>query len=420
MFFKRHISFLKDVFLYTISSFGGPQGHLGMMMRMFVSKKKYFSENELLESNAFCQMLPGASSTQLITLLAYKRGGYATAILTFFIWILPATVIMTTLSFVLTDYAELSGAVEFLRYIQPMAIGFFLYAFYKSFGVIIKSFLDFFIMTIAGFLLFVFFKSPWIIPLIIISTSLLTYLNTPKKDATVASIQPRYRWGFMLAFILLFAVVGLFSELSRKQEWKDRKAFNLIENNYRFGSMVFGGGDVLVPLMIDQYVARPTNERLIKRNPGIIILSKEQILIGYGIVKAIPGPVFSITAFVAGISLQKETLLYRLIVVLLATIAIFLPGILLMFLFYPIFRGIKQHPVVASILQAINTALVGVMLATIVYLLLDLFQTTTSLRLLEGGINLFILLSTFFLLNINKIHPTFVVLLCLVLSKILG
>lgn len=420
MFFKRHISFLKDVFLYTISSFGGPQGHLGMMMRMFVSKKKYFSENELLESNAFCQMLPGASSTQLITLLAYKRGGYATAILTFFIWILPATVIMTTLSFVLTDYAELSGAVEFLRYIQPMAIGFLLYAFYKSFGVIIKSFLDFFIMTIAGFLLFVFFKSPWIIPLIIISTSLLTYLNTPKKDATVASIQPRYRWGFILAFILLFAVVGLFSELSRKQEWKDRKAFNLIENNYRFGSMVFGGGDVLVPLMIDQYVARPTNERLIKRNPGIIILSKEQILIGYGIVKAIPGPVFSITAFVAGISLQKETLLYRLIVVLLATIAIFLPGILLMFLFYPIFRGIKQHPVVASILQAINTALVGVMLATIVYLLLDLFQTTTSLRLLEGGINLFILLSTFFLLNINKIHPTFVVLLCLVLSKILG
>lgn len=419
MFLKRHISFLKTVFLYTISAFGGPQGHLGILLKMFVTRNKYFTENEVLETNAFCQMLPGASSTQLITLLAYKRGGYVTATLAFIIWILPATLIMTTLSFVLTDYAKNSGVAEYFRYIQPMAIGFLLFTLYKSYRLIIKSLLDFIIMVIAAVLLFIFFKSPWIIPLIIITTGLISYIKTRKNENTTL-LQPTYRWRFMFVFFFLFTLLAFFSELSRKQEWKNRKAFNLVENNYRFGSMVFGGGDVLFPLMIDQYVARPSNEKLMKRNPGIIVLSKEQLLTGYGIVKAIPGPVFSISAFVAGISLQKEKPIYRLSIVIFSVIAIFLPGILLMFLFYPIFRGIKQHPLVASILQGINSSLIGVMLATIFYLSVDLFQSAANQELFLSGSNLLILIITFALLKSNKIHPTFVVLLCLVLSKTLG
>jgi chromate transporter len=386
---------------------------------MFVTRNKYFTENEVLETNAFCQMLPGASSTQLITLLAYKRGGYVTATLAFFIWILPATLIMTTLSFVLTDHATNSGVTDYFRFIQPMAIGFLLFTLYRSYRLIIKSLMDFIIMIIAAVLLYNFFKSPWIIPLIIITTGLISFIKTKKKENTTL-MKPTYRWGFMIAFLFLFVTLATLSELSRKQEWKNRKAFNLVENNYRFGSLVFGGGDVLFPLMIDQYVARPSNEKLMKRNPGIIVLSKEQLLTGYGLVKAVPGPVFSISAFVASISLDKEKPLYRLIVILFSVLAIFLPGILLMFLFYPIFRGIKQHPVVASILQGINTSLIGVMLATIFYLSFDLLQSPAKQELLEYGSNLFILLTTFLLLNSNKVHPTFVVLLCLFMSKILG
>ena len=71
----RHIPFLKNVFMYSISAFGGPQAHIAMMMKMFVQRTPYITKEELLEYNAFCNLLPGASSTQTITLIGYKRGG---------------------------------------------------------------------------------------------------------------------------------------------------------------------------------------------------------------------------------------------------------------------------------------------------------------------------------------------------------
>src|SRR4030095_6681978 len=71
----RHIPFLKAVFLHSISAFGGPQGHLGMMMKTFVHRRRDITQEELMDYNAFCQLLPGASSTQTLTLIGYKRGG---------------------------------------------------------------------------------------------------------------------------------------------------------------------------------------------------------------------------------------------------------------------------------------------------------------------------------------------------------
>ena len=87
MVLLRHIPFLKAVFYYTISAFGGPQGHLGMMIKTFVEGRRDVTKEELMEYVAFCQLLPGASSTQTITLIGYKRGGVPLAILTLLIWI---------------------------------------------------------------------------------------------------------------------------------------------------------------------------------------------------------------------------------------------------------------------------------------------------------------------------------------------
>src|SRR6195256_6583543 len=97
----RHIPFLRAVFFHSISAFGGPQGHWGMMMKTFVHRRKDITEQELMEYNAFCQLLPGASSTQTLTLIGYKRGGVPLAVLTLLIWILPASILMGALSFLL-------------------------------------------------------------------------------------------------------------------------------------------------------------------------------------------------------------------------------------------------------------------------------------------------------------------------------
>ena len=99
---SRHIHFLKTVFFYSITAFGGPQAHYGMMLKIFAQKFNYVTEEELVEYNSFCQILPGASSTQTITLIGYKRGGILLAIFTLLIWILPACFLMGSFSFLLT------------------------------------------------------------------------------------------------------------------------------------------------------------------------------------------------------------------------------------------------------------------------------------------------------------------------------
>src|SRR6185369_10385951 len=101
MILLRHIPFLKAVLIHSVSAFGGPQGHFGLVIKTFVHRRHDVTEQEVLEYNSFCQLLPGASSTQVLTLIGYKRGGVPLAVLTLLIWIIPASLLMGIFSFVM-------------------------------------------------------------------------------------------------------------------------------------------------------------------------------------------------------------------------------------------------------------------------------------------------------------------------------
>ena len=176
---KDHIIFLKDVFIYTLTAFGGPQGHIGMMHKKFVLQKKYLSEEELFEYFSFCQLLPGASSTQTIGLIGYKKGGILLSILTLIIWITPACFLMGLLSFIISSNSEYQINKSIFQFIQPMAIGFLIYTIYTMYLSSINNTITKIIATIATTLTFLFFKTPWIFPLLIITASLIT--NISKK-----------------------------------------------------------------------------------------------------------------------------------------------------------------------------------------------------------------------------------------------
>ena len=128
MVLLRHIPFLRAVFLHSISAFGGPQGHLGMMMKTFVQQREYVTKEELMEYNSFCQLLPGASSTQVLTLIGFKRGGVSLAVITLLIWILPACILMSAFSFLLPYIDAKNSGQKIFRFILPMAVGFLAYA----------------------------------------------------------------------------------------------------------------------------------------------------------------------------------------------------------------------------------------------------------------------------------------------------
>ena len=411
----RHIPFLKSVFLYSITAFGGPQGHLGMMFKTFVHKRRDVTEDELMEYNSFCQMLPGASSTQTLTLIGYKRGGVLLASLTLLLWLLPACFLMGSFSFLLALYPVKDINNGMLVYIEPMAIGFLLFAAVKSFGISIKNLITQIIMLVSMLIGFFLFKVPWIFPFLIVVGGIITNLSNkriPEKEA----IKPRQiRWTNIWLFVLVFVVAGVLSETARKQEWEHRKIYNVFENFYRFGSIVFGGSDVLLPLMLDQYVARPNSAKAQQNNPNAIKIEKSDLLTGYGIVRAIPGPVFSVATFTGGIAMKEEGKMMQLIGCIVGTIAIFLPSALLVLFFFPVWQYLKKFVLVYRSLEGINAVVVGVMWAAALYLLNGITIKNPSNQMLIGFA---VITGTFILLKYTKLPAPFIVLLCLILGWI--
>lgn len=409
----RHTKFLKAVFLHSITAFGGPQGHIGMVLKTFVDKRKDISKEELMEYTSFCQLLPGASSTQTLTLIGYKRGGVKLAVLTLIIWILPACTLMGGLSFIVAGIKKDDIQSNIFQFIQPMAIGFLVYATVKAFQISINNLITKVIMLSAVAGTFFFFKTPWIIPVLIVLGGCATNISN-KRIPEKESIKPRQiKWTNIWLFVLIFMLAGILSETARKQNWENKKQFNLFENFYRFGSFVFGGGDVLIPLMLDQYVARPTSEKIQKKNLDILKIEKEELLTGAGIVRAIPGPVFSIASFIGGTVLKKEGTKIQFLGCLIGSIAIFLPSALLVLFFFPVWQQLKKFVVVFRSLEGINAAVVGIMMAAVLYLVRDISFISFNAH---SFLNIGVILGTFLALRLTKTPPPIIVLLCLIIG----
>ena len=413
MILLRHIRFLKAVFLYSITAFGGPQGHFGMMLKTFVQRRRDITEKELLEYNAFCQMLPGASSTQTLTLIGYKRGGLPLAVLTLTIWVLPACILMGGLSFLL-NYLDERSYINVFKFIQPMAVGFIAFSAYRMIKVSIVNTITRVIMVVAAVATFLLFKTPWIFPVLIILAGVATNFSDkriPQKD-----LKPkRVNWGNLLIFFLVFAITGFLSEKARKENWKNRGPYNLSENFYRFGSLVFGGGDVLMPMMYQQFVVRPTTQRIEEINPNALKMTQEQFLTGSGIVRAIPGPVFSIGSFVGGMVLRDKGAHMQLLGCLIGSVAIFLPSALLVLFFFPVWHNLKKYAAIFRSLEGINAAVVGIMLGSTLFLLKNVSLDVANGTFLPY-LNILVIIGTFSLLAFSKIRPPYVVFSCLILG----
>ncbi len=405
--------------MHSISAFGGPNGHYGMMLKTFVEKRNDITENELLEFTSFCNMLPGASSTQTLTLIGYKRGGLPLAFLTLLIWIMPACIIMGLLSFIIDYLRDRNLPLHIFRFVQPMAVGFLLFSAFRLFKISINNTITRVILFVISFGTFLFFKSPWVFPVAIVFAGIATNFSSkrfPKKELPTKKI----KWRSIIIFLSLFICIGILSETATQQNWKHRKLFNLVENNYRFSSLVFGGGDVLMPMMYDQYVARPESKRIQTTKRDVLKMEKEDFLTGYGIVRAIPGPVFSIGAFTGGLLMRSDNNHFtQLLGCVLGAIAIFLPSALLVLFFFPIWNNVKKYVVIYRSLEGINAAVVGIMFGAFFYLFKDFCLIDIMINNIDGWISLLVILATFLLLYKTKIPAPIIVLTCLIIGWII-
>jgi chromate transporter len=396
----RHAPFLRSVFFYSLTAFGGPQGHIAMMMRTFVRQKPYVTERELMEYNAFCQLLPGASSTQTVTLIGYKRGGVPLAVLTLIIWILPACTLMGALSFLVHYFDKKALHTDIFKFIPPMAAGFLVYACINAFPHSVKNTITWIIMIIGSVLTYFFFKSPVIFPLLIVLGGVATNISR-KRIPQVEEKPKKIRWWNFWLFGIIFIAAGIISERARIDNWPNRKPINLFENTYRMGSLVFGGGQVLMPIMYEQFSVRPDAVReKNQRNQNVVEIDEDDMYTGMGIVRGIPGPVFSIASFAGGMALKDQGPGMQLLGCLIGTVAIFLPSALLVLFFYPIWNNLKKYAAVYRSLEGINAAVMGIMIGSTFYIMKDISWMEPKWM---GLMNLMVVLSTLLFLIFSRI-----------------
>ena len=418
MILLRHIPFLKAVFMHSVSAFGGPQGHFGMVMKTFVHRRHDVTEQELLEYNSFCQLLPGASSTQVLTLIGYKRGGIPLAILTLAIWIAPACILMGAFSFLLEFFDSKEMSEGIFKFIQPMAVGFLAFAATRSFRLAIHNNITRVIMVVSSITTYLLFKSPWIFPILLVAGGFVTNLSDKRIPEKAQSVK-KIKWGNIWLFAIIFLVAGVVSELARKNDWPNRRPLNLFENNYRFGSLVFGGGQVLIPMMYEQYVERPKSPVVIRKNlnkkGNVISIERNDFYTGAGIVRAIPGPVFSIASFMGGMAMKDKGTTWQILGCLIGSIAIFLPSALLVLFFFPIWHNLQRYVIVYRALEGINAVVVGIMVAGTIYMMRDIsvigFHTVSI-------VNLAVIAGTWAMLSFTKLPSPIIVVICLFLGWI--
>lgn len=383
-------SFLKDVFICSLGAYGGPEAHYGVFTDQMVIKRKYLNEEELVELIALCSILPGPSSTQTIVSIGYKIGGPLLAFLTMLVWALPVITVMTLLSFIYQFLNSKNISEAGLRYIGPMAVGFIVVAAYRI-GVKVVTDKITIGLFLLGAITTYFIREAWVFPLVLIIGGVVSIINSKEKNLwNRVKINPP--WVYLIAFVVI-----TFGSIALTLLW-DNKIVHLFESFYRYGYLVFGGGQVVVPVM---------HSDLVQVNQ---YMTNEEFLTGYGLVQGLPGPMFSFSAYAGGMAARGGSVLNQVLGALAGGIGIFLPGLLLIYFIYPIWENLKKIKGIKVSLRGINAVAGG------------LISVAAVILMQKSGLvidNIIVTLITMGLLISKKIPAPIIVVLAIVAGFII-
>ena len=342
----RWSTFLKDVFLGFIGSYGGPEAHYGVFSSILVEKKKYLTEQELTEMIGLYALVPGPSSTQTITAIGYHAGGPILALLTFLVWALPAIITMALIGVFFTRIDSNDGWKPVLRYLPAAAVAFILYAAIVLTRKVIKGSRDLILyLVMLALALALVGYSMWVVPGLLVLGGLVT-LAPHWRDKHTNGAAHKPRW-----LILAFAAgLALLNEGLRA--WLAAPFVTLYTSFYRYGYSVIGGGQIVIPLMIQDLVQAQS------------MISLHDFLSGYAIDQAIPGPLFSFAAFVSARSFAGSGLSF--LAGIIGGFSIFLPGTLLVFFMFPLWRSMRRNTLVQYFLKGVTVTAASLITMTAV------------------------------------------------------
>ncbi|MDI9355464.1 MAG: chromate efflux transporter [Chitinophagaceae bacterium] len=383
----KSLSFLKDILYLSIFSFGGASSHLSLFLNQLVIKKKYLTEKELLEINALCQLVPGPTSTQTLVLIAYKIGKAKLSYLCLLIWCFPAVFLMICSAICITFIQiKTADALHFTRFVQPIAIGMVSYTAVEISKKTITT-KSSFCLALVSILISFFFGSPYVFPVLLLLGGAFTGLKYKNYEKQIKE-HVHISWKNFILWVVVLIIVAITGNATNSLP------ILLFENFYRNGSMVFGGGHVLIPFLFSEFVE-------LKK-----YITSDEFLTGYALQQIFPGPFFSFSAFIGTLSMRGENIYWQIVGGFMASMGIFLPGTFFIFFIYSFWEQLKKYRFVRASIEGINATSTGILISSI-FLLKNPF--------LFVWYDPCIIVSTFILLKYTKVRIYFIVvfgLLC--------
>ncbi|QEO45266.1 chromate efflux transporter [Vibrio tarriae] len=317
-------------------SFGGPAAHIGYFRHTFVEKLRWVSEQEYAQFVALSQFLPGPGSSQVGFAIGYHRGGLAGAWAAFLGFTLPSVLIMLLLAGLsshLLDTPLFEQVIHGLKLLAIIVVADACLTMYRNFchqrltaGLCVLTAVA---ITLAPGLITQF-------AVLLIAAFVGQARLAPQPSSSLEAFRPS--WLSLLLFVILLLGLPLLAASSPLVE--------LFGHFFQAGSLVFGGGHVVLPLL---------------QNALGDSLSTDQFLTGYAAAQAVPGPMFTLATYLGYVVTPEMPVVGALI----ATLAVFLPGFLLLLGVLKNWSALAQRPKVAGAMQGVNACVVGLLLAAL-------------------------------------------------------
>ncbi len=332
--------FIQFLWLGCIS-FGGPAAHIGYFQRTFVQRLGWLTQAEFARLLALCQLLPGPASSQLGFAIGRHRAGLGGALSAFVGFTLPSFLLLLAAAIGIGQLGSnlwLDAALHGLKLLALIVVADAVLTMSRQFCATGMT-QGIMVVTAAA----LWWQPGLLTQLLMLAGAALICARSQRGAGSVpasaelpsaASSQPH--WPTLLLFGILFISLPLLGS----------PIGQLVADFYRAGSLVFGGGHVVLPLL-QESVGHTLNE--------------QQFLTGYSLAQLVPGPMFTLATYL-GAQLQPEM---PMLGALLATLALFAPGFLLLWAVGPCWRQWLAQPRLAGAVTGINAAVVGLLLAAL-------------------------------------------------------
>ncbi len=322
-------------------SFGGPAAHIGYFQRTFVERLGWLTQAEFAQLLALCQLLPGPASSQLGFAIGRQRAGLAGALAAFAGFTLPSFLLLLAAAIGLGQLGNnvwLDAALHGLKLLALVVVADAVLTMSRQFCKTTRN-QGIMVATAAA----LWWQPGLLTQLVMLAGAALLCARvgapqTPGPQPSPAQSTPVHQphWPTLLLFALLFVGLPLLGG----------PVGQLVTDFYRAGSLVFGGGHVVLPLLAESVGHT---------------LSQQQFLTGYSLAQLVPGPMFTLATYLGAQLLPASPVGGAL----LATLALFLPGFLLLWAMGPCWQSWLARPRLAGAVAGINAAVVGLLLAAL-------------------------------------------------------